>query len=71
MIFVMGLFKIKLLRRADLVGTVNRVFEKYMDVVRRLQDRYQLQKVPWQGQWGLDDYQMLAYLFGASQLVDS
>lgn len=46
MIFVMGLYKIKLLRRADLVGTVNRVFEKYMDVVRRLQDRYQLQKVP-------------------------
>jgi serine/threonine-protein phosphatase 2A activator len=61
----MLLFKVGVLQEADLAACVNVVFNKYLELMRKLQEIYMLTPSFLNGQWGLDDYQMLAYVFGA------
>ncbi|KAG9047036.1 Serine/threonine-protein phosphatase 2A activator 1 [Tulasnella sp. UAMH 9824] len=46
------------------------VFEKYLQVVWRLQDVYRLEPAGSHGVWGLDDYCFLPYIWGSAQLQD-
>ena len=47
MVFLMGLYKIKVLKKADLAGTVNKVFEAYVALIRKIIEKYELLPYSW------------------------
>lgn len=68
MLFCMA--KVGLVRQKDAADVVERVFVQYLDTVRKVQRVYCLEPAGTRGVWGLDDYQMLPFMWGSSQLVD-
>lgn len=67
--FLMALFKIEALTKSDELTVAIKVFDKYLNFVRKLQVTYRLEPAGSQGVWSLDDYQFIPFIWGSAQLI--
>ncbi|PIK57857.1 putative serine/threonine-protein phosphatase 2A activator-like [Apostichopus japonicus] len=67
--FLCCLFKLRVLEETDSEAVVHRVFDRYLEFMRKLQTKYMMEPAGSQGVWGLDDFQFLPYIWGSSQLL--
>jgi hypothetical protein len=69
-VFLLIMFKLRLVEQSDLKYLVLKGFNAYLRVVRRLQTVYILEPAGSHGVWGLDDYHCILFVWGAAQLCD-
>lgn len=67
--FLMCFFKIGALKEEDSEAVVLKIFHKYIEIARKLQQTYNMEPAGSHGVWSLDDYQFLPFIFGSSQLI--
>ncbi|ESP03240.1 hypothetical protein LOTGIDRAFT_224543 [Lottia gigantea] len=64
------LFKIGAFKEEDFVACVLKLFQRYMNLVRKCQTQYRMEPAGSHGVWSLDDYQFIPFIWGSSQLID-
>ena len=67
--FLLILYKSKVFTENDFPYLIFKILFKYVLFVRKLQVDYMLEPAGARGVWGLDEYQFLPFIFGASQLI--
>eukprot|EP00124_Ichthyophonus_hoferi_P000399 Ihof_evm9s14 gene=Ihof_evmTU9s14 len=67
--FLCCLYVMGILDANDQKALVLMVFVRYLSLVRKLQQTYNMEPAGSHGVWGLDDYQFLPFYFGSSQLI--
>ncbi|KAJ3605171.1 hypothetical protein NHX12_027221 [Muraenolepis orangiensis] len=67
--FLCCLCKVGALTADDQMAIVFNVFNRYLEVMRKLQKTYRMEPAGSQGVWGLDDFQFLPFIWGSAQLV--
>ncbi|MEQ2276038.1 hypothetical protein XENORESO_012741 [Xenotaenia resolanae] len=67
--FLCCLCKVGALRISDQLAIVFKVFNRYLQVMRKLQRTYRMEPAGSQGVWGLDDFQFLPFIWGSSQFI--
>jgi len=64
------LFRMEALQQTDRAAVGLKVFGSYMTLCRQLQQVYRMEPAGSMGVWNLDDYQFVAFIWGAAQLGD-
>ena len=70
MVFLYGCFALHLVNSNEFDVLILVVFYQYLQLMRKIQIAYLLEPAGSHGLWGLDDYHMLPFLFGAYQLIN-
>lgn len=68
--FLCCLYKIGVMKDADCVAMVMKIFHRYIELMRKIQLTYRLEPAGSQGVWNLDDYQFIPFIYGSSQLIN-
>ncbi|CAB3402570.1 unnamed protein product [Caenorhabditis bovis] len=69
LIFLMCLVKLKVFDEQDYPALVLRLFNKYLQVCRRLQTKFKMEPAGSRGVHALDDFQFAPFIFGSAQLI--
>lgn len=69
--FLMAMFKIEALEKTDDVAIVIKIFDFYLNFVRKLQVTYRMEPAGSHGVWSLDDYQFIPFIWGSAQLINT
>ncbi|XP_031848444.1 serine/threonine-protein phosphatase 2A activator [Nomia melanderi] len=69
LMFLCCMFKIGAFKQDDKVAVVVKIFNRYLELVRRLQLTYRMEPAGSHGVWSLDDYQFVPFIWGSAQLV--
>ncbi|XP_048587100.1 serine/threonine-protein phosphatase 2A activator isoform X2 [Nematostella vectensis] len=67
--FLCCLFKLRILQDSEKDAIVLRIFNRYLSMMRKLQNTYRMEPAGSQGVWGLDDFQFLPFIWGSAQLI--
>lgn len=65
--FLMGLFKIGVLKKEDEVSIGLKLFDLYLNFARKLQVTYRMEPAGSHGVWSLDDFQFIPFIWGSAQ----
>ncbi|KOX68543.1 Serine/threonine-protein phosphatase 2A activator [Melipona quadrifasciata] len=69
LMFLCCMFKIGAFTQDDKVAVVVKIFNRYLELVRRLQLTYRMEPAGSHGVWSLDDYQFVPFIWGSAQLI--
>lgn len=69
LMFLCCMFKIGAFKEEDKVAVAVKVFNRYLELARRLQLTYRMEPAGSHGAWSLDDYQFVPFIWGSSQLI--
>ncbi|GFS58740.1 hypothetical protein NPIL_563291 [Nephila pilipes] len=63
------LFKLGIIKQEESGEVILHVFERYLNLMRKLQVTYRMEPAGSHGVWSLDDYQFLPFIWGSAQLI--